>query len=310
MNDWLQTNFGLSTPAQMKIAASCVVFLLLWAVRFIVLRVVWSRTHDAKLRYRWQKATAYVTTVVGILLIGRIWLEAFKDIATLLGLIGAGIAIALKDILMNIVGWMYMIWRRPFSVGDRIQIGKHAGDVIDVRLFQFTLNEIGNWVNADQSTGRVIHIPNGMVITDVIANYSEGFEYIWNEIPVMITFESDWEKAKQLLIDIVTRDSAETVKLAEESVRQSTRRFMIVYTTLTPTVYTSVAADGVVLTLRYLCQPRRRRVTEQILWEDILRAFEKEEHIDLAYITRRGYNHLYEGKPALRAPLPPPDSRR
>lgn len=310
MSDWLQSTFGLMPATQTKVAASFVVFLLLWAVRFIVLRVVWSRTHDAKLRYRWQKATAYVTTVVGILLIGRIWLEAFKDIATLLGLIGAGIAIALKDILMNIVAWMYMIWRRPFSVGDRIQIGKHAGDVIDVRLFQFTLNEIGNWVNADQSTGRVIHIPNAQVITEVIANYSEGFEYIWNEIPVMITFESDWEKAKQLLIDIVTRDSAETVKLAEESVRQSTRRFMIVYTTLTPTVYTSVAADGVVLTLRYLCQPRRRRVTEQILWEDILRAFEKEEHIDLAYITRRGYNHLYEGKPALRAPLPPPEPRR
>lgn len=304
MSDWLQSNFGLTPATQTKVAASCIVFLLLWAVRLIVLRVVWGRTHDAKLRYRWQKGTAYVTTTIGILLLGRIWLEAFKDIATLLGLIGAGIAIALKDILMNIVGWLYMIWRRPFSVGDRIQIGTHAGDVIDVRLFQFTLNEIGNWVNADQSTGRVIHIPNAQVITEVIANYTEGFEYIWNEIPVMITFESDWERAKQLLIEIVTRDSAETVKAAEESVRQSTRRFMIVYTTLTPTVYTSVAADGVTLTLRYLCQPRRRRVTEQILWEDILRAFAKEDRIDLAYITRRGYNHFTEGKPALRAPLP------
>jgi small-conductance mechanosensitive channel len=306
MSDWLLNNFGLSAAAQTKIAATCIVLLLLWAIRLVILRIVWGRTHDAKIRYRWQKSTVYISSALGLVLLLRIWFAAFKgiDIATFSGLFAAGIAISLKDILVNLAGWLFMIWRRPFSVGDRIQIGKHAGDVIDVRLFHFTLNEIGNWVNADQSTGRVIHIPNGQVLTEVIANYSEGFEYIWNEIPVLITYESDWEKAKQILIDIVTRDSADTVKAAEESVRQSTRRFMIVYTTLTPTVYTSVADDGVRLTLRYLCQPRRRRVTEQILWEDILRAFAKEDRIDLAYITRRGFNHLYEGKPALRAPLP------
>jgi len=163
-------------------------------------------------------------------------------------------------------------------------------------VFQFTLNEIGNWVDADQSTGRIIHIPNGKVLTDVIANYSEGFEYIWNEIPVLITFESDWEKAKQLLLEIVTRDSADIVKAAEESVRQTTRKFMIFYTNLTPTVYTSVAEDGVKLTLRYLVQPRRRRVTEQKIWEDILREVAKHDDIDFAYITRRAFNNLTEGK--------------
>src|SRR3989442_7605528 len=85
--------------------------------------------------------------------------------------------------LVNLAGWVFIIWRSPFALGDRIQIGQHAGDVIDVRLFQFTLNEIGNWVQADQSTGRIIHIPNGKVLTEVIANYSEGVQYIWHEIP-------------------------------------------------------------------------------------------------------------------------------
>ncbi len=211
-------------------------------------------------------------------------------------LVVAGIAIALKDIFLNLAGWLFIVWRRPFAVGDRVQIGEHAGDVIDVRVFQFTLNEIGNWVDADQSTGRIIHIPNGKVLTDVIANYSEGFEYIWNEIPVLITFESDWEKAKQLLLEIVTHDSADIVKAAEESVRQTTRKFMIFYTNLTPTVYTSVAEDGVKLTLRYLVQPRRRRVTEQKIWEDILREVAKHDDIDFAYITRRAFNNLTEGK--------------
>lgn len=300
MRDWLQNNLGLSVIVQGQIAISCIVVLILLIARRITLGLVWGRTHDAKIRYRWQKATTYLVSIIGILLLGRVWFGGFHEAGNFLGLFAAGIAISLKDILVNIAGWLFMIWRRPFAVGDRIQIGTHAGDVIDVRLFHFTLNEIGNWVNADQSTGRVIHIPNGRVLTEVIANYTEGFEYIWNEIPVMVTMESDWERAKAILLEIVQRDSAEIVKAAEESVRHSTKKFMILYTTLTPTVYTRVSEDGVVLTLRYLCEPRRRRVTEQTIWEDVLRTFAKEPKIDLGYITRRGFNNTYEGKPALR----------
>jgi small-conductance mechanosensitive channel len=294
---WLQTTFGVSAATQNKIAATAVVVLAVLVIRRIILGVVWSRTHDARLRYRWQKGIAYVTSPLAILIVGRIWFAGFQSVATFLGLVSAGIAISLKDILVNLAGWIFIVWWRPFNVGDRIQIGTHAGDVIDVRLFQFTLNEIGNWVQADQSTGRIIHIPNGKVLTDVIANYSEGFEYIWNEIPVVVTFESNWEKAKQILLEIVTRDSAEIVKSAEESVRETTRKFMIFYTTLTPTVYTSVGESGVILTPRYLVQPRKRRVTEEKIWEDILRAFAQHDDIDLAYVTRRTFNNQAEGKP-------------
>jgi small-conductance mechanosensitive channel len=300
-NGWLQTTFGISDATENKIVATLAVIIGLWLVKRIVLVIVWRRTHDARLRYRWQKATTYVTSPVGIFLVGRIWFAGFGQIATFLGLVSAGIAIALRDILVNLAGWVFLVWRRPFNVGDRIQIGPHAGDVIDVRLFQFTLNEIGNWVQADQSTGRILHIPNGKLLTEVIANYSEGFEYIWNEIPVTVTMESNWEKAKEVLLEIVTRDSADIVKAAEESVRETTRKFMIFYTNLTPTVYTALGESGITLTMRYLVQPRKRRVTEQKIWEDILRAFAQHDDIDFAYVTRRGFNNLTEGKPGAGA---------
>jgi small-conductance mechanosensitive channel len=296
---WLEATLGISRETENRIFYTLVVLLALWTIERIVLGLVWRRTHNARLRYRWQKATTYVITPVGILLIGKIWFPGgVRDLATYLGLVSAGIAIALKDIFLNLAGWIFIVWRRPFAVGDRIQIGEHAGDVIDVRAFHFTLNEIGNWVDADQSTGRIIHVPNGKVITDVIANYSEGFQYIWHEIPVLVTYESDWEKAKKLLLEIVTRDSADIVKAAEQSVRDSTRKFMILYTNLTPTVYTSVVGDGVLLTIRYLCEPRKRRVTEQVLWEDILREFAGHEDVDFAYHTVRGFQNRVEGKQA------------
>lgn len=67
------------------------------------------------------------------------------------------------------------MWKRPFDVGDRIQIAGFAGDVVDIRIFEFTLLEIGNWVDADQSTGRVVHIPNQKLLTEPIANYTAEY---------------------------------------------------------------------------------------------------------------------------------------
>ena len=140
------------------------------------------------------------------------------------------------------------------------------------------------------------------MLTDVIANYSEGFQYIWNEIPILVTFESDWEKAKKLLLEIVTRDSEDIVRAAEQSVRESSRKFMIFYATLTPTVYTSLADSGVLLTIRYLCEPRKRRVSEQVILEDILREFAKHDDLDFAYKTARGFHNRTEGKAGVGGP--------
>jgi len=190
------------------------------------------------------------------------------------------------------------------EVGDRIQIGEHAGDVIDIRLFRFTLIEIGNWVEADQSTGRVILIPNSRILIEAIANYSKGFQYIWNELPVLVTFESNWLKAKAILQKIIDDQSAHLSESAMQSVRKAAQRAMIIYSTLTPKVWTSVAEFGVLLTIRYLCDPRKRRGTAETIWEDILKEFGKCDDIDFAYPTMRRYMNLEEGKRGTGGPVP------
>ncbi len=302
ISQWVQNTIGLSDQAVDRIAASLAAILILWVVRRVMLAVVWRRVDDIRSRYRWQKTSSYVLVPIGVLIIGRIWFEGFQSIATYLGLVSAGIAIALKDLLVNLAGWGFILWRRPFEVGDRIQLGDHAGDVIDIRIFQFTLLEIGNWVDADQSTGRIIHVPNGKVLTDVLANFTKGFQYIWNELPVLVTFESDWRKAKEILHRIGETHAAHLTKAAEEQIKEVSRRFMIFYSKLTPTVYTSVADCGVLLTVRYLCEPRRRRATSEAVWEDVLSEFAKHDDIDFAYPTYRYFDNRLEGKPEARAP--------
>lgn len=300
LRELLRSEVGVEPAVFGNLVASVAVLVLLWLVRRGVLSVAFRRIEDHRARYRWRKTSAAVTVLVGALIIGRIWFEAVGSVATVFALVSAGLAIALKDPLTDMAGWLFIMWRRPFSVGDRIEIGGVAGDVIDLRLFQFTVLEIGNWVEADQSTGRIVHVPNARVFTEPQANFTQGFAYIWNELPVLVTFESDWRKAKQLLQEIASRHAEPASQRAGEAVRRAAERYLIHYGTLTPTVYTSVQDSGVLLTIRHLCNPRKRRGVSQEIWEEILDVFSRHDDIDFAYPTQRFYDNASEGKPPLR----------
>ena len=287
--DWLTRIFTYSS-IQVKFIATFAAILIFIILRKIILKIVFRNTSDALIRYRWQKTTSYIIYAVALIVIGRIWFKGIQSIATYLGLLSAGIAIALKDPLTNIVGWFFILSRTPFAVGDRVQIGVHSGDVIDINFFKFTLMEIGHWGEGEQSSGRIIHIPNGKVFTETLANYGKGFKYIWNEIPVLVTFESDWKEAKTILNKISVKHAEHVSKAAARKFKETSKLFMMYKPDFNPQVYTKVEDSGILLTIRYLCNPRKRRITSQMIWEDILDSFSKKENIDFAYPTTRFYN--------------------
>ena len=289
LNEFLTHHVGLNTETLSKVLVTIVIITFLSLLRILILRLVWRNTENVKARYQWKRSLSFVFPTLGILLIGAVWVKAFEEFGTFLGLFTAGIAIALKDPLTNIAGWLFIIFRKPFVVGDRVQVGPHTGDIIDIRPFQFTMLEIGNWVEADQSTGRIIHLPNGKVFLEPQANYSSGFEYIWNEVQVNITFESNWEKAQSILEQIIKGLAEDVPTKAQKEIHEASKNYMIYYKHLTPIVYTSVKEFGVRLTVRYLCNPRTRRGTENQLWKQVLKLFKAENDIQFAYPTTRLY---------------------
>ncbi len=289
IHDFLAETMGLSAETLVKIILSVGVVILLYIVKIVILRVVWQRTQDVKTRYSWNRSLSLTLPFLGLVLVGAVWVQAFRQFGAFLGLFSAGLAIALKDPLTNLAGWFFIVFRQPIAVGDRVQVGEHAGDVIDIRLFQFTILEINNWVEADQSTGRIVHLPNGKVFTEPQVNYSTGLNHIWNEMKVRLTFESNWEKARNILQEIVNKRAAHTETEAKKAMFEASKKFMIHFTHLTPYVYTSVKEFGVLLTIRYLCNPRRRRSTENEIWLDVLRQFSSHPDIKFAYPTTRFY---------------------
>ena len=295
MFEIIQEEIGLSSANQRKILISLTIIVVVWVLRFLILKLVWRQTEDPRLRYQWKRSIGLALSLISIILISSVWISAFARFGAFLGLFTAGLAIALKDLLTNIAGWLFINTRKPFSVGDRVQIGENTGDVIDIRLFQFAILEVGNWVQGDQSTGRIIHIPNGIVFVQAQANYSKGFQYIWNEIPVLITFESNWERTRTILENIINKRVEHLTKTVEKEIKEATKKFLITSMHLTPVVYTSVKDSGILLTIRYLCDVRKRRTSEHDIWEDILKEFAKNKDIEFAYPTTRFFNQHLEG---------------
>ncbi|HBH62641.1 MAG TPA: mechanosensitive ion channel protein MscS [Nitrospiraceae bacterium] len=302
---WMHTTLGVSEDTSSRILSSVVAVILIGLVRWTIIFSVYQKTEDSRTRYRWRKGSLYILSIILVFIVGRIWYQGFRDVSTYLGLLSAGVAIALKDVLTNFAGWLFIFVRQPFQIGDRIRIGTHMGDVIDLRIFQFTIMEIGEWVHADQHTGRIIHIPNGKIFGEPQINYTRGwFEYIWDELPILVTFESNWQKAKEILQAIGRKHGEYLGTLAQEHVRKASGKLLTFTPHLAPVVYTSVEDCGVLITLRYLCEPRRRRDTSNAIWEDVLSRFAECDDIDFAYPTQRFYDNSTEGKHPLRPDNP------
>jgi small-conductance mechanosensitive channel len=299
LSDWFAQRLGVDPDTVWNIVTTVGIVLFFTILQRLVRRALARTVSDPAVRYGANKVISYALGLIGVVIIVRTWVQGSTSIVTYLGLVSAGLAVALQEPISNLFGFGFILWRRPFEVGDRIEIGPHIGDVVDVRLFQFTLLEVGNWVKADQSTGRVIHVPNGWVFRHATANFNKGIDHIWNELPITVTFESDWRRAKEILTGILNESSQVAEETVKARIDAAANRYFIRYMNLTPIVWTSVSEDGVVLTLRYLCDPRKRRSTANDLWEKILEEFAKQERIDWAYRTHRQYLNPYEGKAKL-----------
>lgn len=278
-----------------NLGLSLLILLVVFALRFMVLRTVLSRL-DAGGIFRAKRISLYIAVAALLLGLGWVWTQQLANAGSFIGILSAGVAIALTDVLKNLAGWGFIVFRRPFKRGDRIEVGAHRGDVIDIRMFRFSMLEIGNWVDADQSTGRILHIPNGILFQEPMANYTEGFPFIWNEIPVTVTFESDWEEAKVIVQEAIDRHAPDPQESgALEYLEKAASNYMISYQYLTPTVYVKAIDFGVTITGRLLVPSRGRRAITSAIWQDLLMAIQAAPGVELAYPTTRFFRADLEG---------------
>ena len=199
----------------------------------------------------------------------------------------AAVAISMRDVFSNFVGWLIINSSKGFRSGDRIKVGSVAGDVIDIGILRTLIAEIGDWVQADQSTGRLVTLPNSYVLHHEIVSYTYGHDFIWHEIRILVTFESNWAKAESIMLEIAQKDFEQKKEQIQERLKGVRRKFLLRYNFISPKVYTKIADSGVELSLRTMVRARRRRTLEDTHARDILKRFGAEPDIEFAYPTMR-----------------------
>jgi small-conductance mechanosensitive channel len=255
----------------------------------IVDRQIRGHVADPEKRHRYRKRVGYTVAIVILLILAIVFFERLQNIGTLLGFIGAGLVIALREYLVSFLAWFYILGQRNVTLGSRIEVGGVRGDVIDIGVFKVTLVEVRGEEAGDQSSGRLVTIPNFMIVTDPVFHFTTASPFTWDEIEFMITFESDWEAARE----IVEKVGMEVFEPYRNEVEMGFRRlesdYAFRYGVTTPIVYTSIGRHGIRLSLRYLTHVRRRRNNRDAISRRILERFREAPNIDLAYPTTRTY---------------------
>jgi len=272
-----------------RLAVTVILILIVWLLRKLILKFVRKKATKERTIFVWNKYSYYVFFFISIIIIIDLWVKGFSNILTIVGLLAAGIAFALKEPVVNLFGWVYIVWRGPIKTGDRIEIDEHVGDVIEITPFHFDMLEIRSWVDGDLYTGRIVSIPNAKVFNYANSNYSSGYKSIWNEMRFSITFESDWKKAKEILLEIAKKHSNYQDTQATYDAYKTLRSHMIYDVEFEPTVFTKIVASGIELRVRYFCSIYNRTISEAAISEELLETFASESKINFAYQTTRFY---------------------
>lgn len=260
------------------ITAGAVIFV--FAFRHLALRFILPRLGSSASRIKWRRNSAYLAFCILVLLLFPLWLPSLRTVAAFLGIFGAGVILVLKEVIVNVAGWFFIVFRRPFEIGNRITIGAYSGDVLDIRIMDTSLIEVSSRDEGGQSTGRVVHVPNSLVFTVPLANASKEFAFNWNEIRIPISPESDWKRAS-LLVEKTAAEVVEPISEKDSRIRKSDHEYAIRYQRITPKVYVEFKHGVILLTLRHLVEPRTNRLVSDRFWRILLERFQKEKRIHL-----------------------------
>ena len=277
-----------------------VVFVGFAILLYLLARVARQRANnhieDINRRHRIRKWIGYAYTVLLVLTGIGLFSNGLARLGTILALVAAGIAVALQDVLKSVVGWLYISSRAGINVGDRVEVNGVVGDVIDIGVLKTTLLEVGNLVYGPQSTNRVVTVPNYYFLSSNAFSATAGNPFVWQEIKIVVTFESDWAKAEQILRGAADQHHSLIADDMQRGFRAIEQRYAFRSGKLTPIVYVALAEFGIDLTMRFLTHSRRRRDSVDTITRQVLTAFEREPGVELAYPTYRLFR-LGEGVP-------------
>jgi small-conductance mechanosensitive channel len=247
--------------------------------------VIVKRIKVSKTRYSFKKTVSIVYIVVLVAVVINIWVDNTQSLLVSYGIIAAGLAVALQDLFKNFVGGILIFVTGIYKVGDRVEINSRKGDVIDIDILYTTLMEMGEWMSGDQATGRLTIIPNGYILSGSVNNYTKDHDFLWDEISLPITYDSDWKEAITTILSVVRRETGAVVYDAEKSLSTLEEKYYLPRRVVEPAVFITLTDNWINFNIRYMTVVRERRMVKNKLSRLILDEIEKSDKIKVASTT-------------------------
>lgn len=251
--------------------------IIIFIVKSLITRYINRTVKNNSARYRTKKIVRFVSYV----LIGLIAIFTFtgnmEQFGLSLGLITAGLAFALQEVILSIFGWIIIFTTNSYNPGDRIEINGIKGDVIDIGVTKTTLMEIGEWVKSDNYNGRIVQISNSFIFKGPVRNYSTDFPFVWDEIKLPITFNSDLEMVNQIVKQATDDFLLDYAKFAKENWQIMVKKYLIENANVEPSLMFVLNDNWVEFTLRYVVDYKKRGATKHKLFNEIYHAIQNSD---------------------------------
>ena len=269
----------------LKLVFSLLTLALTLVTNRVVLNLLKARVKDPAHMHTLYMLVRNSVLLVGSVVILLIWLGFGSNFTVAMGILGAGIAFASQEVIGSFAGYLNIVTGNLYQIGDRVRIGDVTGDVLDIGMLRTTVMEIGEWVHADQYTGRVVTVANRVVFSDPVFNYTQHWHYLWDEIVIPITYNSDWRRAGKLMLEHGREYTSHLQAQAQAQLRDLVKRYPVHETTVEPTLYIVMTDNWIEMTLRYIVAVQERRKIKGQLHHELLQHFEAEADITVASAT-------------------------
>ena len=269
--DWVGVNPENGRKLLLSVLFIVVVWLvragLRWLTNLVLRRADYATTQS---RFWTRQGISLLAAIVLILGLLSIWFNDPTRLATAFGLISAGLAFALQQVVTSLAGYFVILRGATFTVGDRISMGGVRGDVMRLGFIQTTIMEMGQppsvqgadpamWVRSRQFTGRIVTVSNSKIFSEPVFNYSRDFPYIWEEMVIPITYQADRARVEAMLIEAARRHAIDPGDVAVDAKRDMQQRFGIEPMELEPRVFFRITDNWLELTVRFLVGTHRIR---------------------------------------------------
>lgn len=288
---------------QMKRAFNIGIFIVLVIIMSLLFKFGAKKyITDNERFYMANKIINFINVTLIVLILLFAYIENVTYLVTVVGFASAGIAIAMKDMFMSVLGWMVIVFGGSFHVGDRVKVQKdglpYVGDIIDISLLRITILEditLTSYME-NRRSGRIIFIPNNYIFTTLISNYTHvTMKTVWDGIDLTITFDSNYKKAMYLIKNITKKYSKGYTDIARKQLNMLRNQYSLKNTNVEPRIYSFLEPHGLTISTWYQTNSYAALTLRSTLSAEIIEAINKEDDITIAFPTQT--LHLKNGQP-------------